>query len=365
MARKKLVPITAKKNANSRIKPKYSRKLINSFHVLLKARRQLINKFNIEGINEQNFLQMFETSYPKVYELYKSYYELHAGSKSSKKQPNERKNDLFHTIEKMGSLSIRQFDADFKDGLKLLSEIEYTMELQGGLQTYQASSLSGQDEKRGGDSSKKLMMWLDELFQFDPTTKLNALEVGSLSSKNKISTSKWFKENVTRIDLNSQEPQLILQQDFMKRPLPVSEKDRFNLISLSLVLNFVPTALERGDMLKKLSFYFKKNNFKSKNPSSDPANSSITSYEKDAMPPCLFFVLPLPCVTNSKYICKENLLNLLKDLGYEPLKYQESNKLVYMLLKYDSRKLKKTIQFRKKQIFKDRSRNNFSIILSK
>ncbi len=90
------------------------------------------------------------------------------------------------------------------------------------------------------------MEWLRPAVADLKARPLRLLEVGALSVDNACSRSGCF--DVERIDLNSQAPG-ILQQDFMRRPLPESDADRFDIISLSLVLNYVPHHGERGDML--------------------------------------------------------------------------------------------------------------------
>ena len=71
------------------------------------------------------------------------------------------------------------------------------------------------------------------------------LEVGALSTSNACSRSGLFE--IERIDLNSQ-AEGITQQDFMERPLPKDSSEQFEIISLSLVLNYVPDAIgKRGD----------------------------------------------------------------------------------------------------------------------
>jgi 25S rRNA (adenine2142-N1)-methyltransferase len=70
------------------------------------------------------------------------------------------------------------------------------------------------------------------------------LEIGALSPDN-FAARQSYIEN-TPIDLNSRHPH-ILKQDFMERPLPRIQEERFDLVSCSLVLNFVPLAEERGE----------------------------------------------------------------------------------------------------------------------
>ena len=68
------------------------------------------------------------------------------------------------------------------------------------------------------------------------------LEIGALTPNN-YAKCKWIDNSP--IDLNSQHP-AIVQQDFFDRPLPKTDAERFDIISCSLVLNFVPEPGDRG-----------------------------------------------------------------------------------------------------------------------
>lgn len=69
------------------------------------------------------------------------------------------------------------------------------------------------------------------------------LEIGALKPDNYAGCSKWIVNSP--IDLRSNHPQ-IQEQDFLLRPLPKSEDDKFDVISCSLVINFVPDVRDRG-----------------------------------------------------------------------------------------------------------------------
>ncbi|KKK26741.1 nucleolus protein [Aspergillus rambellii] len=149
-----------------------------------------------------------------------------------------------HTLLKLHAQALRSGDKALAD--KLDAQIQQN----GGLESYQLASKIGQSLERGGDSSKVLIDWINPQLGAlkDRPFKLRVLEVGALSTKNACSQNEGL--DVTRIDLNSQEPG-ILKQDFMERRLPSSDDDRFHIISLSLVLNYVPDPVGRGEMLKR------------------------------------------------------------------------------------------------------------------
>jgi 25S rRNA (adenine2142-N1)-methyltransferase len=226
----------------------------------------------------------------------------------------------------------------------------------GGLKSYQQASIQGQSNDRGGDSSVVLMKWLeptaDALSKAEP--KLRLLEVGALSTSNACSKSGHF--DVQRIDLNSQGDG-ILQQDFMERPLPKSALEQFDIISLSLVLNYVPDAPGRGEMLKRTCRFL------------DTRHRIDRDAAVQAVFPALFLVLPAPCITNSRYMDEERLGEIMGSLGYVLLQRKQTAKLVYYLwqlkaLPTEARTKTKTKKFPKKEVNPGAGRNNFSVIVS-
>lgn len=244
-----------------------------------------------------------------------------------------------HTLQKQHAQAIKTGDeAKAKDLERLIEE-------QGGLKAYQQASITGQSKIRGGDSSTVLMTWLkEEKITKNTDRELKMLEVGALSTMNACSKSGLF--GVTRIDLNSQDPK-IQQQDFMERPLPTSDEERFNIISLSLVLNYVPDAVGRGEMLRRTCQFLKAN--------SDP---------EDKVFPALFFVLPAPCIQNARYMTNHHLDKILQSLGYSKLHQKISTKLVYQLWKYTPKSATQEREpFPKVEVNPGKARNNFSIIL--
>jgi 25S rRNA (adenine2142-N1)-methyltransferase len=222
------------------------------------------------------------------------------------------------------------------------------IELQGGIEGYQRASLIGQTNERGGDSSKVLMEWLNvpALRKLsDGGTSIRMLEVGALSVSNACSKSKIF--DMERIDLNSQ-AEGITQQDFMERPLPLNELEKFDIISLSLVLNYVPDPIGRGQMLLRTLEFLK-----------SPQDAGQL---QDCLP-SLFLVLPAPCVTNSRYLDENRLEAIMESLDYVNVKKKLSNKLVYYLWRMESSTAKKMSTFKKEEIRSGKSRNNFAIVL--
>jgi 25S rRNA (adenine2142-N1)-methyltransferase len=248
-----------------------------------------------------------------------------------------------HTLEKLKAQAIK--DGDHAKAEAIVREIES----KGGLKKYQEASLLGQSNDRGGDSSRVLMDWLKPVI---PALKeqaaiepLRMLEVGALSLTNSCSKSKCFA--IERIDLNSQ-AKGILQQNFMERPLPTGPNEYFDIISLSLVLNYVPDAVGKGAMLLRTLKFLKSNVF-----SQDLRNRF----------PCLFLVLPAPCVLNSRYLDEKKLEAIMMALGFIQVEKKLSNKLVYYLWRLEAPTNSRQFGFKKEELRSGKDRNNFAIVM--
>ncbi|KAF2115139.1 hypothetical protein BDV96DRAFT_576539 [Lophiotrema nucula] len=230
-----------------------------------------------------------------------------------------------HRLNKDLAAAVKRGDQD------TIQRLEKAIKENGGLKQYQAASKQGQSASRGGDSSKILVQWLQDADILPTTTAtsnpnpnhpppntttkpLKLLEIGALSTKNAISQFPTRVE-VTRIDLHSQGPG-ILQQDFMQRPLPSSSDEKFDVVSLSLVLNYVPDPVQRGEMLRRIPLFLRQ--------------QSACELGKEKLP-ALFLVLPLPCIQNSRYLSEDLLLAIMRTLGFEVTQRKLSNKLCYYL----------------------------------
>lgn len=223
-----------------------------------------------------------------------------------------------------------------------VSSIDAQIEANGGLKSYQIASKLGQSMDRGGDSSKLLIDWIKpHLGQWKPAfPKLRVLEVGALSTQN--ACSKTASLDVSRIDLNSQEPG-ILKQDFMERPLPRTDDERFHIISLSLVLNYVPDPAGRGNMLKRCVQF-------------------LTSECPISLPPSLFLVLPVACVDNSRYLTEKRLQDIMESLGFNVVETRRTPKLIYQLWTHTG--TASPTSFKKEMLNPGHKRNNFTILLN-
>lgn len=240
------------------------------------------------------------------------------------------------------ALSKRKTQAVGEGNERLAESIEQQISENGGLSLYQLASAIGQSADRGGDSSKVLVSWLRPAIEelSNSSEKLRILEVGALSTKNACSRVAAF--HVDRIDLHAQEAGIVCQ-DFMKRPLPTIPEDGYHVISLSLVLNFVPDPNGRGDMLRRLPKFL-----------SDHQEFS------DVLP-CVFLVLPAPCVENSRYLTEDRLNEMMGSIGFSCIEWKRTPKLVYSLWKHNGPE--KKARFKKEELRSGAKRNNFAIVL--
>ncbi|KAI4610059.1 uncharacterized protein J4E87_010894 [Alternaria ethzedia] len=272
-------------------------------------------------------------------------------SKPKERMTSERSRTIIrthHRLQKEHAAALKKGDVSSAE------EIARAIEKNGGIKMYQAASKQGQAKDRGGDSSKLLVDWLQQSKVLDPKARdrrragdaeLRCLEVGALSTKNEI--SKYASViDMTRIDLNSQGPG-IEKQDFMERPLPTCDDERFDIISLSLVLNYVPDAVGRGEMLKRITKFLRK--------------GVAWTETADSVLPALFFVLPLPCVDNSRYLDEDLFLGIMGDLGFTMRFSKNTSKLCYYLFTLTNEPKATTAE--KRKIRDGPGMNNFCIVV--
>ncbi|KAL8834754.1 MAG: hypothetical protein Q9170_003603 [Blastenia crenularia] len=259
-----------------------------------------------------------------------------------------------HNLQKQLHAAVRNGDTTLAESLKA------QLTASGGLQKYQEASIQGQSAERGGDTSKVLVEWMTDLFPEDAvagsegTGKLTMLEVGALKTDNACSRSGIFE--MTRIDLHSQHPD-IHTQNFMEMPMPskeLLENHGFDIVSLSLVVNYVGDAVARGAMLKRVAGFLR-----------PTARLDGKCKARTPVLPALFLVLPAPCVTNSRYLDEERLGAIMTSLGYAEVRRKLSKKLVYYLWQYESVDSEKgqDVLFKKLEVRAGGQKNNFAIVL--
>ncbi|KAG8865316.1 hypothetical protein FRB96_000206 [Tulasnella sp. 330] len=190
----------------------------------------------------------------------------HAAISTPKPQSTRNAITKFHNALKHKAAILSLGDPSLLNAhdARKLKEIDTEIARMGGLELYQDMSATGQRKDRGGGSEKVLINWLKELevttmlqglqatpsvkgkgkaeSEMESTAKLSLLEVGALEPDNYGSCSSWIDSHP--IDLRSRHPG-IRKQDFMLLDKAVNCA-KWDIISLSLVLNFVGDAHDRG-----------------------------------------------------------------------------------------------------------------------
>ncbi|KAF9070415.1 nucleolus protein [Rhodocollybia butyracea] len=263
-------------------------------------------------------------------------------SSSSKPEASRAVIRRFHVLLKRKTQLLKATDRDLARKTEL-ANVEHEIEELGGMESYQRMSTIGQGTDRGGGSEKVLIRWLKDKEMHKKEKKLSRLlEVGALKPDNYESCSTWIDN--TPMDLNSRHPS-IMEQDFL---LLDEEQNhlKWDIISLSLVLNFVPEPSDRGRMLHL-------------------ANNFLVSGGH------LFVALPLPCLANSRYLDFDLFIGLMTFLGFTELQrhWKQGGKMVYHLFQKTMdvplplTKLTIPLRLSKKMILRTGDRNNFSILL--
>ncbi|KAF8969874.1 putative methyltransferase-domain-containing protein [Flammula alnicola] len=241
-----------------------------------------------------------------------------------------------------------------------LTAIEQQISDLGGLERYQQLSSLGQREERGGGSEKIFIQWMKELGVHripEGKAKVRLLEVGALKPDNYQSCSSWI--DWRPIDLRSRHPRII-EQDFLCMDLKENEQ-KWDAISLSLVLNFVPLPVDRGMTFLSCVFLCL---LAIPSLSGRMLRLAHSMLVPDGL---MFLALPLPCVANSRYVTFEHLKSLVESLGFSEIRerWRQNGKMGYWL--YRKRILPEVPiaphSFNKKTVLRTGNRNNFTIIL--
>eukprot|EP00730_Choanoeca_flexa_P010373 TRINITY_DN1766_c0_g1_i2.p1 TRINITY_DN1766_c0_g1~~TRINITY_DN1766_c0_g1_i2.p1 ORF type:complete len:298 (+),score=36.42 TRINITY_DN1766_c0_g1_i2:28-894(+) len=240
-----------------------------------------------------------------------------------------------HTLNK--SLSQAKASGDHAEVLRIETELKAI----GGIEAYQQSSL--RSEQLGATNTSRWVVKQLKSYdlhddngrqlRFSTRERLDLLDVGALSA-NYDQEAKWL--NTTAIDLNSQHP-AVQQLDFFDLP----QVNRYHIISLCLVINFVPSAEARGRMLLKCHEHLHDNGI-------------------------LAVMTPRACVDNSRYTNHDSFMQLLQDGGFHVDTHHMTRKLAcYLCIKSRIRasKARAATSVKKVQLRKGGNRNNFVVLL--
>ncbi|GAA6062207.1 hypothetical protein JCM10212_006488 [Sporobolomyces blumeae] len=236
----------------------------------------------------------------------------------------------------------------------------------GGIEKYQEASVHGGDKIRGGESSKWLVKQIQaskvgvdpkdkgkEKEKVEPTVledgtkvwpkverrKLKLLDIGAIAGT---AYADWPWIEATSIDLNPQAPHVI-KSNFFDFAVPEDNDDKFDVVSLSLVMNFEGSLVNRGHFLLRAHDYLRR--------------APSSGY--------LYIVLPLPCLTNSRYMNHARFRSILASTGWTEVKQHDSAKLTYWFVKESEPAGSKGDgkAWKREEVVKGVERNNFCIVV--
>jgi len=158
----------------------------------------------------------------------------------------------FHALQKRKSqLQLRQSQSKVDRDSEEINQIEIRIRSLGGLKRYQEMSRVGQSNDRGGGTERILIRWLSDMKSqlVKEGTQMQLLEVGALEPDNYRHVRSWISS--FPIDLETRKPG-VLQCDFFDLDRD-DNTGKWDIISLSLVLNFVSTPKRRGASFLQLA----------------------------------------------------------------------------------------------------------------
>lgn len=227
---------------------------------------------------------------------------------------------LFHALEKRIAAS--------KDPAEI-AKLKLEQQQLGGLEAYQKASLTGGAKTKGGETGKWFAKTWQELYGKDD--EIRFLDVGAIHGT---TYDKFPWINTTSIDLNAMGPGVI-QADFFKFPIPREPDQLYDVVGLSLVLNFVGDLQLRAEMLRRAHHFLKPEGH-------------------------IFVVLPLACLNNSRYMDHERFRGILATLGWEPVAEHDSAKLTHWIFKRTKGDNK---TWKREEVRGGVDRNNFCIVV--
>lgn len=234
----------------------------------------------------------------------------------------------FHTLLKqLEQATTKEEKETIQEGLDSL----------GGLAQYQAWSMTGSAKSGHTPTSKWCVEALNAVYTHErEKRKFRVLDVGAITGT-AYDKYRWIEP--TYIDLHPQ-GENVQKYSFFDFPQPASEEEKYNLVALSLVVNFVGDVRKRSEMLLHAHKYLLDEGF-------------------------MFLVLPLQCLTNSRYMNQTHLKKILDSIGFKVLKQSDSAKLSRWLLqrKPQEEAVWDGTVFKKRELNPGPERNNFAIVL--
>lgn len=238
----------------------------------------------------------------------------------------------YHTLNKTIDSVRKNPSIHREDKAVQIAALEAKKEKLGGIIAYQKASKLGESRHGSFNSAKWVLKQLRAYNVCANGTeigneKLRVIDVGALDNNYK-KHAKWIQ--CTPIDLNPQSNEVI-KADFLKL-----DGKEYDVVVLSLVVNFEGDIRKRGDMLRKCQKLIVDQGY-------------------------LFIVLPLPCLNNSRYLNEELFVSMMESLGFDVCVRHSSKKLSFFMFRKTRQVQVKS--FPKKIVRKGGNHNNFAIVL--
>ncbi|KAG1709555.1 hypothetical protein DVH05_020205 [Phytophthora capsici] len=208
-----------------------------------------------------------------------------------------------------------------------ITEINSQLQELGGRQAYQDASILNTSFHR----TSKWVFQLLTRFELRPKAKqqpLRLLEVGAINTQ--LLSCPWL--NVRAIDLNSRHER-IEQRDFFSLK-PTGE---FQVVVSSMVINCVPGADKRGEMLRLYRDHLKEGGL-------------------------LFLMLPLLCLRHSKFMTYARFTKILEAVGFKVRETKDSPKVAFFCLERVET-VDEAATFPHKLLVSGDKRNDFSVVI--
>ncbi|KAE8879922.1 hypothetical protein PF005_g15437 [Phytophthora fragariae] len=208
-----------------------------------------------------------------------------------------------------------------------VAEITKQLDALGGRQAYQDASILSTSFHR----TSKWVFQLLTRFELRPKAKqppLRVLEVGAINTQ--LLSCPWL--DVRAIDLNSRHER-IEQRDFFSLQ-PAGE---FQVLVSSMVLNCVPGADKRGEMLRLYRAHLKEGGL-------------------------LFLMLPLLCLRHSQFMTYARFTKILEAVGFRVRETKDSPKVAFFCLER-TETVNEAASFPQKLLVPGDKRNDFSVVI--
>ncbi|EGZ10165.1 hypothetical protein PHYSODRAFT_256360 [Phytophthora sojae] len=208
-----------------------------------------------------------------------------------------------------------------------VAEINKQLDALGGRQAYQDASILSTSFHR----TSKWVFQLLTRFELRPKAKqppLRVLEVGAINTQ--LLSCPWL--DVRAIDLNSRHER-IEQRDFFS----LKPESEFQVLVSSMVLNCVPGADKRGEMLRLYRQHLKEGGL-------------------------LFLMLPLLCLRHSQFMTYARFTKILEAVGFRVRETKESPKVAFFCLERIET-VNEAASFPQKLLMPGDKRNDFSVVI--